>query len=61
MTQYVAQFPLPDPKTSIANEIISIAKRIYEVTPGDEAANLTKKLDALVRTAFGVALPATAA
>jgi hypothetical protein len=61
MTQYVAQFPLPDPTTSIASEIISVARRIYEVTPSDEAADLTKKLDVLVRAAFGVALPATAA
>lgn len=54
MTQYVAQFPLPDPLSSSATQIVTIAKRIYDVTPGQEAVYLTKKLDLLVREAFGV-------
>lgn len=54
MTQYVEKFPLPDPDTSIAREIVSKAKSIFEETPSAIADKLALELDSKVREAFGV-------
>ena len=54
MTQYVEKFPLPDPKTKIAQSIIKTAKNIYDLSPSSEAETLEKKLDKLVWQAFGL-------
>ena len=45
ITQYVENFPLPDPDTSLGKEIIAKAKRIYECTPSPLADRLQKELD----------------
>lgn len=45
ITQYVENFPLPDPNTSLGKEIIAKAKRIYECTPSPLAEQLQKELD----------------
>lgn len=60
MTQYVAEFPLPDPSSEIAKRIVATAKLIYEATPSEKAVELFKELDGLVRKAFGVAVPVAA-
>jgi adenine-specific DNA-methyltransferase len=52
ITQYVEQFPLPDPETPLARDIIAGAKAIYEVAPFAE--DLETKLDLMVWEAFGV-------
>ena len=48
VTQYVEQFPLPNPDESIGQDIIAKAKQIYDCTPSPEAEQLQKELDAIV-------------
>lgn len=52
MTQYVEQFPVPNPARPEAQQLVALAKRIYEVTPSDEATALEKELDELVWRIF---------
>jgi len=59
ITQYVEQFPLPDPKSTAAIEIISLTKRIYEATPSKEAEGLIAELDARVWSIFGLGVKKT--
>lgn len=54
MTQYVEQFPLPDPQSSIAQTLIQRAKDIYHILPSPEAKHLEDELDACVWSAFGL-------
>lgn len=54
ITQYVEKFPLPDPDTITAREIIDTAKRIYADAKTAEADALAKTLDGLVWKAFGL-------
>lgn len=54
MTQYVEQFPLPDPARKESQEIIRLTKQIYQLTPSAQADELSRKLDRLVWMAFGV-------
>jgi adenine-specific DNA-methyltransferase len=54
ITQYVEQFPLPDPSTPLALEITGIAKAIYDRAASREAAALEAKLDLLIWQAFGL-------
>jgi adenine-specific DNA-methyltransferase len=55
MTQYTERFPLPDPKTSLSEQIICLAKQIYDMLPAPDVRGLEKKLDQLVWQAFGLA------
>jgi hypothetical protein len=48
ITQYVEQFPLPDPESELGGEIIEMAKRVYELTPSAEGTALEAELDAKV-------------
>lgn len=52
ITQYVEQFPLPDPGTDIGKEIIARAKLIYDSTPSEGAKGLEEELDAMVWNAL---------
>ena len=52
ITQYVENFPLPDPHSSLGRAIISKAKRTYECTPSPIAELLQKELNATVWKAF---------
>ena len=52
LTQYVEQFPLPDPDKSIGKHIIAKAKQIYDCTPSPDAEQLQEELDAMVWKAF---------
>lgn len=53
MTQYVAEFPLPDPSTDTARAIISLARARHRTTGSHEALRLEAEIDALVWSAFG--------
>lgn len=48
ITQYVEQFPLPDPETKLGSEIIEMAKQVYKLTPSAEGDALEADLDAKV-------------
>lgn len=54
ITQYVEQFPLPDPDLPIAREIVALVKRIYAATPSGDADALEAKLDETIWKAFGL-------
>lgn len=54
ITQYVEQFPLPDPSTELAREIVSAAKEIYDHSGSAAASLMEGKLDALIWKAFGL-------
>jgi adenine-specific DNA-methyltransferase len=54
ITQYVEQFPLPDPKTPLAHKIIAGAKAIYDAAALPERETLETKLDRMVWEAFGL-------
>lgn len=53
MTQYVKQFPLPDPSSATAREMIRLAKAIYRLASSEKARELEDELDRLVWQAFG--------
>jgi adenine-specific DNA-methyltransferase len=54
ITQYVEQFPLPNPDTPVARDIIAGAKAIYEAAGSPEFQTLEAKLDRMVWEAFGL-------
>jgi hypothetical protein len=54
MTQYVEQFPIPDPKSPLSRRIIHTAKAIYDLVPSVRAQELEQALDTFVSEAFGV-------
>jgi hypothetical protein len=56
ITQYVEQFPLPDPMTSMGHRIIDAAKEIYELRDDPKAADLERRLNRLVWEAFGLSV-----
>ena len=63
MTQYVEQFPLPDPQTDLARRIVQLAREIYDALdkPDDRnqrpTAEREAQLDALIWQAFGLPDP----
>ncbi len=54
MTQYVEKFPLPDIKTPLSQQIVSLAKQIFELTLTTDTSSFKKELDCLIWQAFGV-------
>ncbi len=54
ITQYVEQFPLPDPSTELAHNIIVNAKAIYEAIGTATAVEMEKRLDQMIWQAFGL-------
>jgi hypothetical protein len=54
ITQYVEQFPLPDPESELARKITANAKAIYATIGSPEAEKLQVHTDALVWDAFGL-------
>lgn len=54
ITQYVEQFPLPDPGRADSMHIVDLAKEIHAKLPSKEADALAARLDALVWRAFGL-------
>lgn len=56
ITQYVNEFPLPNPSTNLSCEIVDRAKLLYERVEDSGAAKLQLELDALVWQSFGLSL-----
>lgn len=54
ITQYVEQFPLPDPALAISKDIISRAKAIYNINHAPETYSMEKELDKLIWEVFGL-------
>lgn len=54
ITQYVEQFPLPDPALPLSKSIVTYAKAIYEADHSEEAATMEIALDKLVWEVFGL-------
>ncbi len=54
ITQYVEQFPLPDPKTPLARKIVDEAKAIYDAAALPDRETLEPKVDRMVWEAFGL-------
>jgi len=54
ITQYVEQFPTPDPKTHLAQTIIAKAKIIYKENHSPAVEGLERELDKLIWQAFGL-------
>jgi SAM-dependent methyltransferase len=54
ITQYVEQFPLPDPASDIARQLIEGAKVLHGLADPMEAHGLEASLDAMVWRAFGL-------
>lgn len=53
ITQYVEQFPLPDPDTSTGRELIRLAKKRWKLDGDSGCHELEVKIDQLVWNAFG--------
>lgn len=54
ITQYVEQFPLPDPALPHSQHIIARAKAIYEANHASHVKEMEAELDGLVWQAFGL-------
>ena len=54
MTQYVEQFPLPDPDSPLSESMIKQAKQIYKCMPSPEADDLIEELNSMVWQSFGL-------
>ncbi len=52
ITQYVEQFPLPDPESEKSKSIISMVKKIHSLTPSKEADMMASQLNELVSDIF---------
>lgn len=52
MTQYVENFPLPDPRNSLGKSIIAKAKRTYRIMSSPSSEMLQQELSAMVWKAF---------
>jgi tRNA1(Val) A37 N6-methylase TrmN6 len=53
ITQYVEQFPLPDPETPLARDIIAGAKAIYDAVGSSDLDVMEAQLDRMVWQSFG--------
>lgn len=54
ITQYVEQFPLPNPALPQTKEILRLVKEIYALTPASNTDSLSESLDILVWSSFGL-------
>ncbi len=55
ITQYVEEFPLPDPTTNLSQDIIALAQSIFaELETATEARPLVQQLDEMIWDAFGL-------
>ena len=54
ITQYVEQFPLPDPSRDAAKTIVKIAKKIYQQLDKSDTTSLEKQLNDSIWSAFGL-------
>jgi len=56
MTQYVEQFPIPDPTIAESKELVKLAKTIHRLKATKDTSKLEAECDSLVKKAFGVSL-----
>jgi hypothetical protein len=56
ITQYVEQFPLPDPALPLSRNIITRAQAIYEANHAPQVKEMEHELDRLVWQAFGLSV-----
>ena len=56
MTQYVEQFPLPNPETTLSREIIQMTKEIYANLNEHPTADMEARLNTLIWKAFGLSV-----
>ena len=56
MTQYVEQFPLPDPTEDLSRRIIAKARDAYEYAGTEQGNAIGETLNRLVWKAFGLPL-----
>ena len=54
MTQYVEQFPLPNPEFNTSKGIIENAKKIYEQIDKSDVSNLIADNNSLIYKSFGL-------
>ena len=54
ITQYVEEFPLPDPSTELSKTIAMMACKIYARIDSTDTADLEMQLDAMIWDAFGL-------
>jgi adenine-specific DNA-methyltransferase len=54
MTQYVEQFPIPDPAKPSAKKLIALAKEIHRRKADEDTTMLEAKCERLIEDAFGV-------
>lgn len=54
ITQYVEQFPLPDPKSSVAREIVTACRDLYARLADGPDPDLEQRIDRMVWAAFGL-------
>ena len=54
MSQYVEQFPLPDPSTKVGKELVALARRRYDAADPSDQARLELDIDKRTWTAFGL-------
>jgi hypothetical protein len=54
ITQYVDNFPLPDPTTKTSQQLVELARSMYDSLACSTAVELQKDLDIIVRESFGV-------
>ena len=55
MTQYVEEFPLPNPESRIARQLINLAKARYEEMLAEVQQELERNIETLVWKSFGLA------
>lgn len=56
ITQYVEQFPVPDPALPLSQDIIAHAKAIYEANHSDKVSGMEEMLDTMVWKVFGLGI-----
>jgi len=54
ITQYVEQFPLPDPESSVAREIVAACRDLYARLANGPDPDLEQRIDRMVWAAFGL-------
>lgn len=59
MTQYVEQFPIPDPAKASSKRLIELAKEIHHRKPSSDTSQLEAECEALIEDAFGVSVEET--
>ena len=54
LTQYIEQYPIPDPQTNTANQIVSLVEKLNLTSDTNEKQMLESEVNNLVKKAFGI-------